>query len=49
MAGKTALQGVDFLAHGARIADDAPRPIEHALAFRRETLEARAALHKQHA
>src|SRR5581483_8866035 len=39
----------DLLAHGARVADDAPRPIEHALAFRREALEARAALHEEYA
>jgi hypothetical protein len=40
---------VDLLAHGARITDDAPRPIEHALTLGREALEARAALHEQYA
>ena len=36
-------------AHRARVADDAARPVEHALAFRREALEARAAVDQQHA
>ena len=49
MAGEAALQRVDLLAHGARVADDAARPVEHALAFRGEALEARAALHQEHA
>ena len=49
MAGEALLQRVDLLAHGAGVADDAARPVEHALAFRREALEARAALHQQHA
>ncbi len=40
MAGKAALQRIDLLMHGARIADDAARPVEHALAFRGESLEA---------
>src|SRR5665213_3034614 len=38
-----------FLAHGAGVADDAARPVEHAFAFRREALEARAAVDQQHA
>ena len=42
------LQRVDLLVHGAGVADDAARPVEHPLAFRRETLEARSALHQQH-
>ena len=49
MAGKAALQRVDLLAHGARVADDAARPVEHPLALGGEALEARAALHQQHA
>ena len=49
MAGEAALQRVDLLAHGARVADDPPRPVEHALALRREALEARPALHQEHA
>ena len=48
MAGEAPLQRVDLLAHGARVADDAARPVEHALAFRGEALEARSALHQQH-
>src|SRR5262245_45079776 len=48
MAGKAFPQRVDLLAHGAGVADDAPRPVEHALAFRREALEARTPLHEQH-
>ena len=42
-------QRIDFLAHGAAVADDAARPVEHALAFGREALEARTAIHQQHA
>ena len=49
MSGEAALQRVDLLAHGARVADDAARPIEHALAFGGEPLEPRTALHEQHA
>src|SRR5262249_32604451 len=41
-------QRIDLLAHGAAVADDAPCPIEHALALRREALEARAAIDQQH-
>ena len=48
MAGKAVLQRIDLLAHGAGVADDAARPVEHPLAFRGEALEARAALHQQH-
>ena len=40
MAGKTVPQRIDLLAHGASVADDAARPVEHPLAFRREALEA---------
>ena len=43
------LEGVDLLAHGARVADDAPRPVEHPLALGREAAEPRAALDDQHA
>ena len=42
-------QRVDLLAHGAAVADDPARPIQHALALRREALESRAAVHQQHA
>ena len=42
-------QRVDLLPHGAGVADDAARPVEHPFAFRGEALEARAALHQQHA
>jgi hypothetical protein len=34
MPDKPALERVDLLAHGARVGDDAPRPFQHALAFR---------------
>ena len=43
-AGKAVARRAHLLAHGARVADDAPRPSEHLLAFRRQPLEARAAL-----
>ena len=49
MAGETAFQGADFVAHGTGVADDAPRPIEHAQALGREADEAGAALHQQDA
>jgi hypothetical protein len=42
-------QRVDLLAHRAAVADDAARPVEHALAFRGEAAEARAAVDQQHA
>jgi hypothetical protein len=47
--GQPVLERADFLTHGARIADDAARPFEDALALRREAVEARAALDEQHA
>ena len=40
---------MNLLAHGAGVADDAPRPVEHALALGREALEPRAAVDQQHA
>ena len=43
------LSAVDLLPHRAGIADDAPRPVERALALGRKALEARAALHQHHA
>ena len=49
LPGQAVAQRVDLLAHGAGVADDAPRPVEHALALRREALEARAAVDQQHA
>ena len=48
-ARKLLLQRIDLLTHGAGIADDAPRPIQRALAFRRKPLKARAPLHQHHA
>src|SRR5262249_23165649 len=49
MSGEAMLERVDLLAHGTRVADDAARPVEHALALRRESLKARTALHQKHA
>src|ERR1700680_900283 len=43
------LQRLDLLAHGARVADDAARPIEGALALVGEADEARTALHQHDA
>ena len=48
-AGEPALQSIDFLAHRARVGDDAARPIQDALALRREATEARPTLDDQHA
>ncbi len=48
-AGQAVLERVHFLAHGAGVADDAARPVEHALALRREALKARAAVDQQDA
>ena len=44
MAGKPVPRRAHLLVHGAGIADDAARPFQHPLAFRRQPLEARAAL-----
>ena len=49
MPDEAALERVDILAHGARIADDPPRPFQHPLALGREAVEARAAMDQQHA
>jgi hypothetical protein len=49
MAGQAMLQRVDLLTHGTRVADDAPCPVEHAFALRREAAEAGAALNQEHA
>ena len=49
LPGEAVAQRVDLLAHGARVADDAARPVERALALGGETDEARAALHQQDA
>ncbi len=46
---QVATHGADILLHGARIADDAPGPFQHALALRRKTLEARSAAHQHDA
>ncbi len=48
-AGEAVAQRVDLLPHGAGVADDAARPVEHALALRGEAAEARAAVDQQHA
>ena len=48
MADQAALEGVDILAHGAGVADDAPRPFEHALSLGSEPAKARPALHQHH-
>jgi hypothetical protein len=49
MAGQTAFQRADLVVHRARIADNAARPVEHALAFRSEADKARLSIHQQHA
>ena len=49
LAGELVLEAVDLLPHRAGVADDAPRPVERALAFRRKALKARAALHQHDA
>ncbi len=46
---KTVTQGIDLLAHGAGVADNAARPVEHALPLGGEALKARAAVDQQHA
>src|SRR4029077_6384297 len=43
------LERVALLAQGAAVADDAASPVEHALAFRCEILEPRAAIDQEHA
>src|ERR1700732_3002799 len=48
MPGERGLGRMNVLTHGARVADDAPRPFEHALAFRRQSVKARAAIDEQH-
>src|SRR4051812_3091524 len=49
MTGETLAGSTHFLAHGARIADDAPRPFQHTLPFRGQSLETGAALHQHDA
>src|SRR5262249_54043576 len=49
MPGKRGLRCVRVLAHRAGVADDAPRPFKDALAFRRQSVKARAAIDEQHA
>ena len=49
LAGETFLECIDLLPHRSGIADDAARPVERALAFRRESLKARTALHQHDA
>src|ERR1700704_5856268 len=48
LPGERGLGRMNVLAHGARVADDAPRPFEHALAFRRQSVKARAAVDEEH-
>jgi hypothetical protein len=43
-AGETVLERVHLLPHRPAIANDAPRPIEDPLAFRRKVLKSRAAI-----
>ncbi len=49
LAAQAAAQRLDLVAHGAAVADDAPRPFEHPFAFGREALEPRAAVDQQDA
>src|SRR4051794_38882752 len=49
LSGKSFLQRIDLVAHGARVADDAARPFQRALALRREANKTRAALHQRDA
>src|SRR4029078_3892803 len=42
-------QRMNLLTHGAAVADNAARPIEHTLAFGREALESGAAIDQEHA
>jgi hypothetical protein len=49
MTRQSLLQHLDFGDHRPGVADDAPGPFENPLAFRREALEARAAVHQSHA
>ena len=49
LAGELVLEAVDLLLHRAGVADDPPRPVEGAFAFRRKALEAGAALHQHDA
>jgi hypothetical protein len=48
VARQTPARSLHLLAHGAGVADDAPRPFKHALALGRQSLEPRAALHQRH-
>src|SRR6516165_7257804 len=49
LAGEFFLQSLNFLTHGAAVADDAPRPIQHTLTLGRKALETRTALHQHYA
>jgi hypothetical protein len=49
MPHQSALERVDILPHGARVADDTAGPFQHAFAFRREAVKTRATMHQQHA
>src|SRR5450759_913966 len=48
MPGQRRFRGMHVLAHGARVADDAPAPFQHALAFRRQPVKARTSIDQQH-
>jgi len=43
------LESKHFLTHGAGVANDASRPVQHALAFRGEALKTGTAVDQQHA
>jgi len=45
---ETLPERVHLLAHGAGVADDAPCPVEHAFAFRREALETGPAINQEY-
>ena len=49
MPADAALERIDVLAHGARIADDPARPVEHPLALGREAAKPGTALDDHHA
>ena len=47
-SGEAVAQRVELLAHGAGVADDAPRPVEHPLTLRGEAAEPRSPVDQQH-
>ena len=46
---KAVLEGMDLLAHGAGVADDAACPVQHPFALGREVLETRATIDQKDA